>query len=421
MTVGTTRFFNNNSDLFNQLNKDLKSLQAQAGTGNAELKLGSNIQDISKLSAAEEKKSEINQFISNSKRVQTDLEVLDVALERVQKLLVRLQELAVESANDILLPDERERFALEARMIKSELLDVANQKDNFGNSLFGGVSGTEKAFSVNFAGEVNYNGSSLAKELQVTPGLTVKQNFSGLDVFQTVPGSDGNFSIFEAVDDLIQSLKVELNGGTSDNLFDTASSTVLKLPNSASEAELGFKLAIDDKIVEINQKVYGNDYSDVVQIINSYSLETGVTATLSSDNQISLSGDADNFFVKDFTYIGSGTLDPEIQILNQLNGEVVDTVTVKSLENSSITGKITETFEHLASKRAEVSASARRAQDAEVSGQDVLITLEEDISEIKDADLASILTQLELLMTQKEAAQATFTRITSKSLFDFLG
>ena len=46
--------------------------------------------------------------------------------------------------------------------------------------------------------------------------------------------------------------------------------------------------------------------------------------------------------------------------------------------------------------------------------------LEEDISGIKDADLASILTQLEFLMTQKDAAQATFTRVTSKSLFDFL-
>ena len=37
----------------------------------------------------------------------------------------------------------------------------------------------------------------------------------------------------------------------------------------------------------------------------------------------------------------------------------------------------------------------------EVSTQNVLITLEEDISEIQDADLATILTQLELLMTQK--------------------
>ena len=70
--------------------------------------------------------------------------------------------------------------------------------------------------------------------------------------------------------------------------------------------------------------------------------------------------------------------------------------------------------------RAEVSTASRRAQDAEATNQDLLIQLEEDISEIKDADLASILTQLEFLMTQKDAAQATFTRVTSKSLFDFL-
>ena len=37
-------------------------------------------------------------------------------------------------------PDERERFVIEASMIKSDLIDVANQKDNFDNSLFGGVS-----------------------------------------------------------------------------------------------------------------------------------------------------------------------------------------------------------------------------------------------------------------------------------------
>ena len=35
---------------------------------------------------------------------------MDVAFERLQNLLVRLQELAVESANDTLTPDERERF-----------------------------------------------------------------------------------------------------------------------------------------------------------------------------------------------------------------------------------------------------------------------------------------------------------------------
>ena len=60
-------------------------------------------------------------------------------------------------------------------------------------------------------------------------------------------------------------------------------------------------------------------------------------------------------------------------------------------------------------------------QDAEEKNMDILVNLEKDISDIEDADLASILTRIDMLMTQKEAAQATFTRITSKSLFDFLG
>ena len=165
MTIGTTRFFGNNSELFSKLNTELQSLQTQAGTGKAELKLANNISDISKLSAAEEKKSETNQLLSNSQRAQTDLEVMDVAFERIQNLLVRLQELAVESANDTLTPEERKRFVGEASMLKSELVDVANQKDNFGNSLFGGVSGVERPFQNQANGTVKYSGSSLAKEI----------------------------------------------------------------------------------------------------------------------------------------------------------------------------------------------------------------------------------------------------------------
>ena len=56
MSVSTTRFFDNNSTLFSKINDELKSLQGQVGTGKAELKLSENITDISKLSAAEEKK-----------------------------------------------------------------------------------------------------------------------------------------------------------------------------------------------------------------------------------------------------------------------------------------------------------------------------------------------------------------------------
>ncbi|MDC3003003.1 flagellar hook-associated protein FlgL [Paracoccaceae bacterium] len=420
MTIGTTRFFGNNSELFSKLNTDLQSLQTQAGTGKAELKLANNIEDISKLSAAEEKKSETNQLLSNSQRAQTDLEVMDVAFERLQNLLVRLQELAVESANDTLTPDERERFVVEASMIKSELIDVANQKDNFDNSLFGGVSGAGKPFEQDASGKVNYSGSSLAKEIQVTPGLAVRQNFSGLEVFQKINGSDSDFSVFEVVDDLIESLKIDLNSGKSSNLFKDAQTTTIKFPNTGPQSHIALTIEAGEKTINLSQDIFGNDFSALASSINNSTLETGLTATFSGDNELVLTGNINQLTISDFVYTGDAAADPNIAVINPDDGTTTEYIAQKNLQSEIIRSKIRDAFEHFATKRSEVSAAARRAQSAEVSAQDILLVLEEDISEIKDADLASILTQLEFLMTQKDAAQATFTRVTSKSLFDFL-
>lgn len=421
MSVSTTRFFDNNSALFSKINDELKSLQGQVGTGEAELTLGKNIGDISKLSAADEKKSETNQFLSNSKRAQSDLEFLDVAFDRLQNLLIRLQELAVESANDTLLPEEREQFVLEAQMVKLEILDVANQKDTFGNNLFGGVSGVEKPFEMNSKGEVNYLGSSLAKELQVTQGLAVKQNFSGLDVFDNIQDQDGTFSVFEVVDDLITSLETDLNSNVSSNIFKNTGSAVIQLPSTGPEGRLAFSLNIDATKIDIDQTFYGNDFSELVDTINSSTADTGLSASLLGDNQIFLEGDVNNLFINKFQHFGNDGAQASIKVLEEKNGLVLQSISENALQSSKITGRITDVFEHFAGKRAEVSANSRRAQDSEIALQDFLITLEEDISEIRDADLASIITQLEFLMTQKDAAQATFTRITGKSLFDLIG
>lgn len=420
MVIGTTRFFGNNSELFSRLNSELQSLQTQAGTGKTELKLSENITDISKLSAAEEKKSETAQLLSNSKRAQKDLEVMDISFDRLQNLIIRLQELAVESANDTLLPEERARFTGEANMIKLELLDVANQSDNFGNNLFGGVSGSESPFQMNPNGEVSYSGSSLAKEIQVTPGLSVKQNFSGMEVFQKIEGSDGDFSIFNLVDDIIESLKIDLNSGKSSNLFQDAKSIAINLPNTGSEALISFKIEAGENSLDLNQVIYGNDFTALAASINSQTATTGLSAIFNGNNQLVLSGNLNNLLISDFTYSGTAEDQPSIDVINVNDGRTRERIAEKSLDSEVLRGKITDAFEHFATKRAEVSASARRAQNAEVSAQDILLVLEEDISEIKDADLASILTQLEFLMTQKDAAQATFTRVTSKSLFDFL-
>lgn len=422
MTIGTPRLHEQNVELFARLNNELKSIQGQVGSGKADLKLSENLYDISKLNAGEERKAETTQYMQNAKRAIRDLEFLDVALDRLQNLTVKLQELAVESSNDLLSQTERERFILDAQGLKKEFFDLANQNDSFGNSLFGGVSGNKTPFVMDNRGSVTYEGSALNKEVKVSPSLQVRQNFSGLEIFNNINDGNEKTSIFQIIDNYISSLGSDLNSGNSSNLFSNSRSVDLVLPSSGAEAEFQFILNTKDNTQKIEATIFGNDYSRIVSQINDFTTDTGISASLVSRNKIRLEGSHDQLNITNFS---ASNFDPEnsyISVIKDVNSSnVVEKITDDRLQSSSINNGILNAFELFSTARAQVSASSRMAQENEAAAQDILLTLEEDISDIKEADLASLLTQLEFLMTNKEAAQATFTRITSKSLFDFLG
>ena len=422
MTIGTPRLHQQNVELFAKLNQEMKSIQSQVGSGKADLKLSENLHEIAKLSAAEEKIVETNQFMDNSKRAATELEFLDVALDRLQNLTVNLQEMAVESGNDVLSVKERERFINDAERLKKEMFDIANMKDSFDNSLFGGVSGEEKPFSIDSKGIVSYVGSALAREVQVSPNLHVRQNFAGNSLFENIASGNSKISVFEVIDDFAESLKNDLNSGNSSNLLSNGSSVDLVFPNSGLESKIEFNLDTGGNKNKISSTIYGNDFSPVVSQINSLTASTGISASIVDGNKIRLQGSVDKLHLSDLVVSDYDPSNSFIGVIKDTSSTtVVEKIAENRLQNGTISTKITDIFDTFATARAEVGASSRRAQENETAAQDILLTIEEDVSDIRDADLASLLTQLEFLMTNKEAAQATFTRITSKSLFDFLG
>ncbi len=422
MTIGTPRLHQQNVELFAKLNQEMKSIQSQVGSGKADLKLSENLHEIAKLNAAEEKIVETNQFMENSKRAATELEFLDVALDRLQNLTVNLQEIAVESGNDMLSTKERERFVNDVERLKKEILDIANMNDSFGNSLFGGVSGKEKPFSIDSKGTVSYDGSALAREVKVSPSLYVRQNFAGNSLFENISSENGKISVFEVIDDLAESLKNDLNSGNSSNLLSNGTAVDLVFPNSGSEGNIEFNLDTGGDKNKISSTIYGNDYSPIVTQINSLTASTGISASIVDGNKIRLQGSVERLHLSDLVVSDYHPSKSFVGVIKDTSSStVVEKIAENRLQNGNISTKINDIFDTFATARAEVGASSRRAQENETAAQDILLTIEEDVSDIRDADLASLLTQLEFLMTNKEAAQATFTRITSKSLFDFLG
>jgi flagellar hook-associated protein 3 FlgL len=422
MTISTSGFYQKNIDLFSRLNNDVSDLQVQVSTGKKSLSLTRDIQDISLLNATEEHKLEITQFKNNAEQVVSDLERIDISFEQLQNASVRLKEMHIESSNGFLTSEERRLFQIEIANIKKEILSLANGQDALGNGYFSGTSVVAKPFEINNLGEVNYVGSAVNKTLQVSRGSDLRQNFSGTEVFLSANTGSEKFSIFEALDEFSRSLDYGIYSGSSSNLLSNGTAVDVVLPASGQKNEYKFDLSANGAIYNVEAHVYANDFNGLVAAINEHTSASGITAVVSSANKIRLSGNGVDLKLSKFVTDLPNTADQSIGVQKTVDSNISDEIILPhSLSNLAVQNKLHNVFEHFISKRTELGVASSTAQNFVDSTQNTLVDLSEDISKIEDADMAELLTKLQGLLTNKEAAQATFSRLSSKNLFDFMG
>tara|TARA_B110000971_G_C20025840_1_gene508761 strand:+ start:1132 stop:2400 length:1269 start_codon:yes stop_codon:yes gene_type:complete len=422
MSITTSGFYQKNIDLFSRLNKDVADIQVQVATGNKSLSLKNDLQEIAHLNASEEHKLEVTQFSSNAERAILDLERIDISFDQLENASIRLTELFVESSNGFITPDQRKLFKIEVEAIKTEIIDISNGTDALGNGYFSGNSGVAQPFKVDNFGSISYSGAASAKSLQISRDSELRQNFSGDEVFLSAGQANAKFSIFDAIDSLSQSLDYEIAPTQSSNLLSAGTSVDIVFPASGQVANFKFDLVANGTSYDINANVYGNDFSSVVAKINSYSASSGITAVVSADNKLRLSGAGVDLKIENYATDLSSAVDRSIGVQKVLNSNVNDEIILPHLmTNTKVGAQIEAIGQHFVSKRFDLGVAVKTAQNVVESTQDTLVSLNEDISKIKEADMADLLTKLQGLLTNKEAAQATFSRISSKNLFDLMG
>ena len=50
-----------------------------------------------------------------------------------------------------------------------------------------------------------------------------------------------------------------------------------------------------------------------------------------------------------------------------------------------------------------------------------MLVIKTEIGKLQDADIESLITELQTLLVNRDAARQTYTTVSNKSLFDFLG
>lgn len=101
---------------------------------------------------------------------------------------------------------------------------------------------------------------------------------------------------------------------------------------------------------------------------------------------------------------------------------------IEIVENQIMSGKLQEgtlddiskAIEHITRQQTLIGASLSKGQmQAEALGQRKLL-LNENISDLEDADIASIVTEMQSMITSRDAAQQAFVNVGRQSLFDFM-
>ncbi len=426
MKISSKLFNEQQLNLLSKQMENIQSVQSKIASGKNIVFASDDPVGAVELSGLKDINSKVGQYINNAELSLSRLQMMDDTLEAAKNVFIRCNELAIQAANDVLAPSDRESIALEFDELKKELLSLANTTDSTGAHLFSGFKTKTTPFVMDSTGTVTYEGDRGVISLAVSESRMLESTIDGGTVFRDIVTSDGvSTDLFEAVDNISRSIRTASSG------VEAAKAPGIAKINLTNEdpGKYSFTITSGSKSADFSIDITGADLSDLRTAINAADLD--ITATLEDSNTtLKLT----NTFSQDITMSNvkiPGITKAQEQPTSFFTFQPVD-ASGNSLGNSqtlydfdqTIASRLDEMVtiqNHLANQRAKVGArlnSAQRQTDIMRERQQLI---NKDISELADADLAELVTQLQSQLTSQEATQKAFVRISQLNLFDHIG
>jgi flagellar hook-associated protein 3 FlgL len=133
-------------------------------------------------------------YLANQGAARDGLTLGETTLAAAGSALQDARVLVVQANSGALSDADRGSLALELRNLSARLLGIANTRDANGNYLFSGYQGATQPF-VATAGGGAYNGDEGERQLQVADNRTLTVSASGAAVFDRVPSGNGRFAV----------------------------------------------------------------------------------------------------------------------------------------------------------------------------------------------------------------------------------
>ncbi|ASJ71800.1 flagellar hook-associated protein FlgL [Granulosicoccus antarcticus] len=192
-----------------QKQNELAKVQTQISTGKRVNTPSDDPAQAAHIVKMQEAESQLEQYQRNASSAESQLALEESALTGTANILMNVRDLAL-SANSGTTDDyTRAAHDAEAQLALSELYDLANSRDSFGNFLFGGSNTETPPFTSGT--QVTYNGNSDAQQLTIGLGRTIQTGDSGIETFMRIPdvsngSSGGSQDLFATLGKFIEAL-----------------------------------------------------------------------------------------------------------------------------------------------------------------------------------------------------------------------
>ncbi len=417
MTLSTRLFAQQMLNRFDQINEAVQTRQTQIATGQRITESADAPVDAVRLSAVTELREEVSRYQDNVTTAQRRLSLGDDVLETADNILSRLRELSIAAANDAMSADERNAIRIETLELRDAMLSLANTRDNAGQALFGGYATDQSPFVEGPDGRIAYLGDGGEHTLAASDTMRLPTSVNGAKVFMQVESGGQMVSTFDIIDSFVAAL--ETAETTSQSATATTSMSV-DLVAARHPQGWAFTLTGPDGSAEIAFDAVAGNVEEAASAINAVSAQTGVSATdvngrleLSATGDIALSNlrieGVDRAFSPPAYYAS---------VFNEDGAET--TLAPANQEIRAQIARLGDAGQSIAVSRTTVGARLNRANDQEELLTQRTLILEQEIGDISSANIEQVITELQALLVNRDAARQAYSLIGQRSLFDFL-
>ena len=367
--------------------------------------------------------TKLQQYQTNINLAENRLRREETGLTSGENITQQVKELMLKANNPAITQNERDALKSELESRVSELMDIANTKDEFGQAIFGGFQTDSDPFTFDNKGNIVYNGDSGQRQMVIGDSVKVELNHDGELVFGGVPNPRGDFTVKYQLEDITREnqVRVESVNIKDRGVFGAQEKEGYKIefipkdPVDPTNPEAIYYQIKDknDTILELDPGVFQQPY-DPTKKIEIDGLEIAIKGEVKINDKITLNSD-----------VQDGTGQDDLGVFDILNRakEWLETDGHNPSGQSEmieILDELDAMGSHFTRVRADTGNRMNRLDNQKETHLEMTLTLDKLRSGMEDLDYAKATGEFSQTMVALQATQTMFGKIQNMSLFNYI-